>query len=110
MAKGAAIFRRECTYIFFKKCFDNREKSKNLTKIASFSFEKKSRKGGQSGKNPTIGGDLYDQGGSKNRGFHNGRNFGGHILTEHPVLGVLKNWLFLNCRVNFLSNNSAESF
>ena len=28
---------------------------------------------------------MYDQGGSKNRGFHNGRNFGGHILTEHPV-------------------------
>ena len=71
---------------FSKKGFDNRERSKNLTKIASFSFEKKSRKGGQSGKNPTIGGDLYDQGGSKNRGFHNGRNFGGHILTEHPVL------------------------
>ena len=56
---------------FSKKRLDNREKSKNITKIASFSFEKKLRKGGQSGKNPTIWGDLYDQGGSKNRGFHN---------------------------------------
>ena len=70
---------------FFKKRFDNRKNSKNLTKLASFSFEKKSRKGGQSGKNPTIRGDLYDQGGSKNRGFHDGRKFGGHFLIEHPV-------------------------
>ena len=56
-----------------------------LPNLLVFPLKKKSRKGGQSGKNPTIGGDLYDQGGSKNRGFHNGRNFGGHILTEHPV-------------------------
>ena len=30
-------------------------------------------------------GDSYDQCGSKNQGFHNGRNFGGHFLIEHPV-------------------------
>ena len=32
-----------------------------------------------------MGDDYYDQGGSKNQGFHNGRNFGGHFLTEDPV-------------------------
>ena len=56
-----------------------------LPKLLVFPLKKYQERGGQSGKNPTIGGDLYDQGGSKNRGFHNGRNFGGHILTEHPV-------------------------
>ena len=33
-----------------------------------------------------MGDDLYDQYGSKDQGFHNGRNFGGHFLIEHPVL------------------------
>ena len=40
-------------------------------------------------KNSTIVGDLYDQGGSKNRGFHNARNNGGYILTDHPVTSLL---------------------
>ena len=72
--------------MFFSKNVLTIEKNRRiLPKLLVFPLKKKSRKGGQSGKNPTIGGDLYDQGGSKNRGFHNGRNFGGHILTEHPV-------------------------
>ena len=72
--------------MFFSKNVLTIEKNRRiLPKLLVFHLKKKSRKGGQSGKNPTIGGDLYDQGGSKNRGFHNGRNFGGHILTEHPV-------------------------
>ena len=48
-------------------------------------MKKNSRKGGRSGKKLTIGGDLYDTCDSKNECFHNGRNLGGHILTEHPV-------------------------
>ena len=73
--------------MFFSKNVLTIEKNQRiLPKLLVFPLKKKSGKGGQSGKNPTIGGDLYDQGGSKNRGFHNGRNFGGHILTEHPVI------------------------
>ena len=77
--------------MFFSKNVLTIEKNRRiLPKFLVFPLKKKSRKGGQSGKNPTIGGDLYDQGGSKNRGFHNGRNFGGHILTEHPVMFLKK--------------------
>ena len=72
--------------MFFSKNVLTIEKNQRiLPKLLVFPLKKYQERGGQSGKNPTIGGDLYDQGGSKNRGFHNGRNFGGHILTEHPV-------------------------
>ena len=72
--------------MFFSKNVLTIEKNRRiLPKLLVFPLKKKSKKGGQSGKNPTIHSDLYDQGGFKNQGFHNGRNFGGHILTEHPV-------------------------
>ena len=71
---------------FSKNSFTIEKYRRILPKLLVFPLKKKSRKGGQSGENPTIGGDLYDQVGSKNQGFHNGRNFGGHILTEHPVI------------------------
>ena len=53
--------------------------------------------GTQSGKTPAIGGDLYDTCGSKNQGFHNGRNFGGHFLIEHPVKLLIQH---SKCRAN----------
>ncbi len=31
-------------------------------------------------------GDLYDPCGTKNQGFHNGRNFEGYFLVGHTVL------------------------
>ena len=73
--------------MFFSKNVLTIEKNQRiLPKLLVFPLKKYQERGGQSGKNPTIGGDLYDQGGSKNQGFHNGRNFGGHILTEHLVM------------------------
>ena len=75
--------------MFFSKNVLTIEKNQRiLPKLLVFPLKKKSGKGGQSGKNPTIGGDLYDQGGSKNQGFHNGRNFGGHFLIQHPVSSI----------------------
>ena len=73
--------------MFFSKNVLTIEKNRRiLPKLLVFPLKKNEE---NEGKNPTIEGDLYDQGGSKNRGFHNGRNFGGHILTEHPVSGKL---------------------
>ncbi len=72
--------------MFFSKNVLTIEKNQRiLPKLLVFPLKKYQEKGGQSGKNSNIGGDLYDQGGSKNQGFHNGRNFGGHFLIEHPV-------------------------
>ena len=72
--------------MFFSKNVLTIEKNQRiLPKLLVFPLKKYQERGGQSVKNPTIGGDLYDQGGSKNRGFHNGRNFWGHFLIQHPV-------------------------
>ena len=60
--------------MFFSKNVLTIEKNQRmLSKLPVFPLKKYQERGGQSGKNPTIGGDLYDQGGSKNRGLHNGR-------------------------------------
>ena len=94
--------------MFFSKNVLTIEKNQRiLPKLLVFPLKKYQERGGQSGKNPTIGGDLYDQGGSKNRGFHNGRNFGGHILTEPPahwhfwymILSKLQNLALISHRV-----------
>ena len=73
-----------------KNVFTIEKKGRILPKLLIFPLKKKSKKGGRSGKNLIIGGHLYGPYGSKNEGFHNGRNFWGHILTEHSVLCLVK--------------------